>query len=93
VLSVCVQSIIPECIILSKMSEGHYLPNRVTAYRPVAEISASVQNPRFLPSQVIKNYDIKIVHNQLDMAVTSLMYHFKCFNKLFLFLQKSTVGL
>jgi len=33
-LSVCQQSIIPECIALGKMSGGHYLPNRVTAYGP-----------------------------------------------------------
>jgi len=47
-----VYNIIPECIVLGKMSEGHYLPNRVTAYRPVVEISATAQNPRFLRSQV-----------------------------------------
>jgi len=35
------------------MSEWHYPPNRVTVYGPVAEISASVQNRRFLCSQVI----------------------------------------
>jgi len=56
-----------------------------SAYGPVAEISASVQNPRFLRSQVIKNYEFKIVHNCLDMVVTGLMYHCKCINKLFCF--------
>jgi len=56
------------------MSGGHYLPNRVTAYRPVAEISPSIQNTKFLRSQVISNYEFKIVHNYLDMAVTSLLY-------------------
>jgi len=54
------------------MSGGHYLPNRVTVYGPIAEISASVQNTKFNRSQVIQNYE-KIVHNCLDMTVTSLM--------------------
>jgi len=40
----------PECTVLGKMSGGHYTLNRVTAYGPVAEISASVQNTRFLCS-------------------------------------------
>ena len=40
-----VQSIIPECVALGKMSGGHYLPN--TACGPVAEISASVKIPYF----------------------------------------------
>jgi len=31
VLSVLVQNIIPECIVLSKMTVWHYPPNRVTA--------------------------------------------------------------
>jgi len=43
----------PECTVLGKMSEGRYLPNRVTAYGPVAETSVSVQYPRFLRSQVV----------------------------------------
>jgi len=34
------------------MSGGDNLPNRGTLVQPVAEISASVQNPRFLRSQV-----------------------------------------
>ena len=59
---------------------------RVTAYKPVAEISASVQKPRFVSSQVIQNYELKIVYNCLDMAVTSLMYHCKYINKFLLLL-------
>jgi len=47
-----VQSIIPECVTLCKMSGEHYLPNRVTACEPVTEISASVKIPDFR-SQVI----------------------------------------
>jgi len=77
-----VWSIIPEYIVLGKMSGEHYLPNRVTAYGPVAEISASVQN-----------YELQIVHNCLDMAVTSLMYHCQYINKFVLLLQKSAVEL
>jgi len=75
VLSVLVSSIIPECIVLGKMSGGNYLPNRMTAYGSVVEISASVRNPGFLHSQVIETYELKIVHNCLDMTVTSLIYH------------------
>jgi len=48
----CVEHM-PVCIELGKMSGVHYFPNRMTANGPVAEISASVQNPRFLRSQVI----------------------------------------
>jgi len=68
------------------MSGGHHLPNRVTAYGPVTEISASVQNLRFLHSQVIYNYELKIVHNCLNMAVTSMMHHCKYMNKFVLVL-------
>ena len=77
---------------LGKMSGRHYLPNRVTAYGPVTEISAPVQNLRFLRSHVIYNYELKIVHNCLDMAVASLMYHCKYINKFILVLRKSAVG-
>jgi len=73
----------PECTVsvLGKMSGGHYTLNRVTAYGPVAEKSASVQNPRFLCNQVILNYEVEIVHNRLDMAVTTLMMYHCCFCK------------
>ena len=37
-----------ECIALGKMSGGHYLPNRVTG----SQKALSVQNPKFLRSQV-----------------------------------------
>jgi len=51
-VSVCssmlsVQSIIPECVALGKMSGGHYLLNRVTAGGPVAEISPPVKSQIF----------------------------------------------
>ena len=51
----------------------------------------SVQNPRFLRSQVIKNYQLKIVHNCLDMTVTSLMCHCKYINKFAVLLRKSAI--
>jgi len=68
VLSVRVKSTIPECIVLGIMSGGHwhYLPNRRIVYGAVVEISAPVKNPRFLHSQVILNYELKIVHNFLE---------------------------
>jgi len=34
--------VIPECIVLGKMSRGHCLPNGVTAYERVAKMSALV---------------------------------------------------
>jgi len=51
-------------------------------------------NPSFSCSQVpvIKNYELKIVHNCLDLAETSLMYN-KYINEFTLILQKSGVGL
>jgi len=83
----------PECIVLGITSgrHWHYLPNR-TVYGPVVEISASVKNHRFLRSQVILNYELKIVHNCLEQAVISLMYHCKFINKFVLFHQKFAVG-
>ena len=66
--------------------------SRVTAYGTVVEISASVQNPRFLCNQVIQNYELKIVHNCLDMTVTSLMYDCKYINKFVLLPRRSAVG-
>ena len=74
------------------MSGGHYLPNRVNVYGPVAETSASVQNSRFLRSQAISNYELTTVHNCLDMAVASLMYHCKYIDKFVFLLRKSAVG-
>jgi len=47
-----------ECIVLGKMSGGQP-PKRVTTYGPVAEISASVPDPRFLHSQVMWTYELK----------------------------------
>ena len=41
-------------------------------------------------SKIVKK--LKIVHNCLDMTVTSLMYHFKYINKFIVLLQKSAVG-
>jgi len=73
------------------MSGGHYIPNRVTAYGPVAETTASVQNPRLLRSQAIQNYELQIVHNCLDMAVTSMVYHCKHINKFVLLLGRKCV--
>ena len=43
-------------------------------------------------SQVIYNYELEIVHNCLDMAVTSLLYHCKYITKFILLLRKSAVG-
>jgi len=74
------------------MSGGHYLPNRVTAYGSVAEITASDQNPRFLHSQAIQTYELENVHNYLDMPVTILMYHYKYIGKFVFLQQKSAVG-
>jgi len=51
VLSVHVQSIIPECIAVGKISEGYYLPNRVTAYGPDAEISHKSEIPDFFATK------------------------------------------
>jgi len=67
----------------------HCLRNRKAVHGPVVEITVSVKNPRFLRSQIILNYERKIVHNCLNIAVTSLMYHGKysttinsfCFSK------------
>jgi len=75
------------------MSGGHwhYLPNR-TVYGPVVEITAFVKNPRFLSSQVILNYEPKIVHNCQNIAVTSLIYHCKYINKFILLQQTFAVG-
>jgi len=72
-------------------NEGHYFPNRRTACGPVPQISASVHNPRFFRSQVISNYEFKIVHNCLDMAATSLMYHCKYIKNFVLLLRKFAV--
>ena len=44
-----VKRIISECVVLGKISGGHCLS---TVCGPVAEISASVQNSRFLLGQV-----------------------------------------
>jgi len=76
------------------MSGGHwqYLPNRRTVHGPVVEISAFVKYPRFLRSQEILIYELKIVHNSLEPAVTSLMYHCKYINKFVLLQQKFNVG-
>ena len=71
---------------------GHYLPNKGTVYGPVAEISASVQHPRFLRSHVIENYDLN-VHNCLHVVVINLMYHCKWINKFVVLLRKSAIGL
>ena len=49
-----VQSIVPECIVLGHMSGEQYLHNRATVYGPVTEISASVQNLRFLQPSNLK---------------------------------------
>ena len=68
-------------LVLGKMSGGHYLPNRVSAYGPVAKHS-EVQNPGF------QNYQLKIVHNRLDMAVTGLIYHCKLIQKFVLLLRQ-----
>jgi len=38
-------------------------------------------------------YELKIVHNRLDIAVTNLMYHCKYINKFVLLLRKSAVVL
>ena len=60
VLSVHVWNIITECIVLGEMSVGHCVPSRVTTYGPVADISASVQTPRFLRSQIIKIMNLRL---------------------------------
>jgi len=83
----------PECIVLGIMSGEHWrcLPNR-TVYGPVVEISASVKKNRFLRSQVILNYELKIVCNCLEQVAISLMHHCKFINKFVLFQQKIAVG-
>jgi len=75
------------------MSGGHWhcLPNR-TAHGLVVEISASVKNPRFLCRQAILNYELKIVHNCLEQAVTSLMCQCKYINQFVLLQQKFAVA-
>jgi len=77
------------------MSGGHWhylcLPNRRTVHGPVVEITASVKNPTFHRSQVILNYDLKIVHNCLNIAVASLMHHCKYINKFVLLQQQFAV--
>jgi len=58
----------------------------VTAFGPVTEISASIQDLiSSQPSNLVMNYC-------LDMAVASLMYHCKYINKFVLVLRKSAVG-
>jgi len=42
------------CTAVGKMSGEHYIPSGVSAYRPVAEISASVQNPGFFRPSNLK---------------------------------------
>jgi len=92
VLSVLVWNVIPECIVLGRMSGWHYPPNRVPAYEPVAEISVPVQNQWFFCSQVIYNYELVIVHNCLDMTVTALMHHCKSINNSFCFCKSLLLG-
>ena len=53
------------------------------------KLCAFSKNPIFLRSQVISNYEFKIVHNCLEQAVTLLMYHSKYINK-FVFLPRKS---
>lgn len=45
------------------------MSNRVIAHGAIAEIPTSVQNPRYLRSQAVRIYELKIAHNQLDVAI------------------------
>ena len=65
----------------------HY-PLSVLLMDQAQEISASDHNPRFLRSQAIYNYKLKIVHYCLNMECTSLMYYCKYINKFVLVLPK-----
>ena len=65
----------------------HY-PLSVLLMDQAQEISASDHNPRFLRSQAIYNYKLKIVHCCLNMECTSLMYYCKYINKFVLVLPK-----
>jgi len=57
------------------MSGGHYLPNRVTVYGPVAEICVSVQNTKFqVPSQVQVNVwkSVELRAESTDRQISTL---------------------
>jgi len=43
------------------MSEGHCLPNRMTAYGPVAEISAVVQIPDLFAAKTCKLMNVRFL--------------------------------
>jgi len=73
-----VQSIIPEHSVLGKMAI-----HKNICVSPKSQIFSQSSN---------LNYELKIVHNCLDMAITNLMYHCKNINKFVLLLRKSAVA-
>jgi len=87
----CVYSIAPERIVLGVISgrHWHWLPNR-TVYAPIAE-DCICQKPQISSQPSYLNL-WTIVHNFLEQAVTTLMYHCKYINKIVLFQQKFAVG-